>query len=209
MRQGAGPTNHFRWIIPIILLSGAGCAAHRHKRLLLSPWTPLTSRPVSRPASRASISVSGLTVQTLPEQSFFFESSRTNALDLQRTIDRLTADLARAANDGSVTFSGPCVFVFMGKSTELRKLFTVEIGFAVPDGTRPFGRFQVRRLPAFHCAAVTLAGPGALIDKAYDVLDPAVDAAGLRRTDEIREIYLNWNGPDSPDDQIMVGIGVK
>jgi effector-binding domain-containing protein len=85
----------------------------------------------------------------------------------------------------------------------------VEIGFAVADGTRPFGRFQLRRLAAFRCAAVTLNGPGSLIDKAYDKLDPAVDAAGLRRTDEVREVYMNWQGPDFPNDQILVGIGVK
>ena len=161
------------------------------------------------PSSRASVSVSPMSVQTLPEQSFFFESTKTTPLGLQQTIDRITADLAAAANEGEVAFNGPCVFVFRGRSNELRRPFIAEIGFAVADGTRPFGRFQVRKLAAFHCAAVTLTGPGSLIDKAYDVLDPAIDAAGLRRTDETREVYTDWEGPDSPNDQILVGIGVK
>lgn len=209
MSEGACRANRLGWMIPIVLLSGMGCATHRHRPLALSPWTPLTSRPASRPSSRASVSVSAMTVQTVPGQNFFYESARTTALDLQHTIDRITADLAQAVNDGTVSFVGPCTFVFRGRSAELRRPFTVEVGFAVPEGTRPFGHFQVRKLPAFHCAVVTFSGPGSLIDKAYDKLDPAVDAARLRRTDEVREVYLKWEGPDSPEDQILVGIGVK
>ena len=202
-------TNRCRWLVPIIMLSVFGCATSHHRRLALSPWTPLSSRPASLPSSRPSVSVSQMSVQTLPELNFFYESTRTTPLYLQQTIDRVTADLASVANDGKVVFTGPCLFVFRGRSNELRRPFTAEIGFAVADGPRPFGRFQVRKLAAFHCAAVTLTGPGALIDKAYDKLDPAIDAAGLRRTDEIREVYMNWEGPDSPDDQVLVGIGVK
>jgi len=200
--------NRFKWIVTIVLVSGVGCAAPHHVPLLLSPWTP-TSRPASLPSSRPAVSVSEMTVQTLPSLTFFFESTRTTPLDLQRTIDRVTADLAQVANDGKVTYSGPCVFVFRGRTAELRRPFTLEIGFPVPEGTRQFGRFQIRKLAAFHCAAVTFIGPGSSIDKAYDKLDPAVDAAGLRRTDEVREVYLSWEGPDFPGDQVLVGVGVK
>jgi effector-binding domain-containing protein len=198
-----------RWPLTVVILCAAGCAAHHHRRLVLSPWTPLTSQPASLPSSRASVTVSEMTLQNLPEQNFFYESTRSTPLALQQTIERITADLAQAENDGKVTFTGPCVFVFRGRSAELRRPFTVEIGFAVAGGARPFDHFQVRRLTAFHCAAVTFKGPGSLIDKAYDVLDPAVDVAGLRRTDETREVYLNWQGPNSPQDQILIGIGVK
>jgi effector-binding domain-containing protein len=150
-----------------------------------------------------------MTVQTLSAQNFFFEAVRTTPLDLQRAIDRITADLAQAANEGKVSYTGPCVFVFHGRSTELRRPFTLEIGFPVADGIRPFGHFQLKKLAAFRCATVTFIGPGSLIDKAYDKLDPAIDAAGLSRTDETREVYLNWAGPDFPSDQVLVGIGVK
>jgi effector-binding domain-containing protein len=208
MIERARTTVRIKWST-LVLLSGAGCAVHHHARLALSPWTPQTSHASTLASSRPSASVSEMTIQTLPEQNFFFESAKTTPLDLQQTIDRVTADLAGAANDGDVKYSGPSVFVFRGRSTELRRPFTVDIGFAVSDGTHPFGRFQMRQLAAFRCAAVTFKGPGSLIDKAYDTLDPAVDSAHLRRTDEIREVYLNWEGPDSPNDQVLVGIGVK
>ncbi len=198
---------HIRWAILVLLLGG--CAAPHHTPLVLSPWTPPSSRPATLPTTHAAVSVSEMSVQTLQSQNFFFESTRVTALDVQKSIDRITGDLAQVANEGKVKFTGPCVFVFRGRSTELRRPFTLEIGFAVPDAIRPFGHFQLRKLPAFHCATVTFIGPGSLIDKAYDRLDPAVDAAGLRPTDEIREVYLRWEGPEFPNDQILVGVGVK
>ena len=79
----------------------------------------------------------------------------------------------------------------------------------MPPGTRPFGRFKVRPLAALRCASVTYTGPVPTIDKAYDRLIPAVQGAGLITTDETRELYLNWEGPDSPNDQVLVAIGLR
>lgn len=192
----------------------AGCASHHPRRPPTGPWAMPSSRPwlTSRPAMRAAVHVSPMTVQTLPAptgQLYFYASATTTALDVQKRIERMSAELQQAADEGRVTFTGPCVFVFRGKTAELQKPFVVEVGFLVADGTRPFGPFRVRRLEPFHCAAVTLDGPASLIDKAYDELEPAIDAAGFQRTDEAREIYLNGEGPDSPDDRVLVAVGVK
>jgi effector-binding domain-containing protein len=187
----------------------SGCAPHRHQRLQLAPWNRPASRPSSQPTSRAAIHVSAMTIQTWPQQDYFFESRRTTALDVRQAIDRATAELAQAANDGKVRFTGPCIFVFLGRSTDLQKPFMLQVGFPVSPGVKPFGNLQVKSLAAFRCASVDFSGPGALIDKAYDKLEPAVEAAKLPRTDEVREVYINWDGPDSPDDQIRVGIGVR
>ena len=64
-------------------------------------------------------------------------------------------------------------------------------------------------LAAFRCASVTYTGPVTTIDKAYDRLIPAIQRAGLITTDETRELYLNWEGPDSPTDEVLVAIGLR
>ena len=193
----------------VLITSAMGCA-HHHERLHLSPWTRPASRPsTSQSASRPPVRVTPMTIQVLPPQTYFYESATVTALNVQQAIERLTADLTQAADDGTVKFVKPCTFVFQGRSAELQKPFTLDVGFPVAIGTHATGRFKVRQLPPFRCAAVMFTGPGSLIDKAYDELDPSVDSARLKRTDESREVYVNWEGPDSPNDQVLVGIGVK
>jgi effector-binding domain-containing protein len=204
------------WASALLILSPLACAPKPRPR---HPATnPFTRRPASRPAatepatlasSRPASSVSDMQVQTLPAQTFLYARTRTTYSDLQRPVEQIMAELGQAAADGRFQPAGPVTFVYLGAKQELSKAFDLEIGFPVTPGTRPFGRFKVRTLPAFHCASVTYTGPVTTIDKAYDRLIPAVQQAGLITTDETREIYLNWEGPDSPNDQVLVAIGLR
>jgi effector-binding domain-containing protein len=204
------------WASALLILSPLACAPKPRPR---HPATnPFTRAPASRPAatepatlasSRPASSVSDMQVQTLPAQTFLYARTRTTYSDLQRPVEQIMAELGQAAADGRFQPAGPVTFVYLGAKQELSKAFDLEIGFPVPPGTRPFGRFKVRTLPAFHCASVTYTGPVTTIDKAYDRLIPAVQQAGLITTDETREIYLNWEGPDSPNDQVLVAIGLR
>jgi effector-binding domain-containing protein len=194
----------------------AGCASKpRHRRPATNPFTrPSEPRPSTGPAptlaaSRPASNVSDLEIRTLPAQSFLYARTRTTYSDMQRPVEQIMADLGQAAADGRFQPAGPVTFVYLGAKQELSKAFDLDIGFPVTPGTRPFGRFKVRTLPAFRCASVTYTGPVTTIDKAYDRLIPAVQQAGLITTDETREIYLNWEGPDSPNDQVLVSIGLR
>jgi effector-binding domain-containing protein len=203
------------WASALLILSPLACAPKpRPRHPTTNPFTrPPTTRPATDPAtlagSRPASSVSDMQVRTLPAQTFLYARTRTTYSDLQRPVEQIMAELGQAAGDGRFQPAGPVTFVYLGAKQELSKAFDLEIGFPVPAGTRPFGRFKVRTLPAFRCASVTYTGPVTTIDKAYDRLIPAIQKAGLITTDETREIYLNWEGPDSPNDQVLVAMGLK
>lgn len=199
----------------LLLALPLACAPKpRHRPSASNPFTrPSDPRPSTAPAtlaaSRPASSVSEMQVQTLPAQAFLYARTRTTYSDIQRPVEQIMAELGQAAADGRFQPAGPATFIYFGAKQELSKAFDLEIGFPVPAGTRPFGRFKVRPLPAFRCASVSYTGPVTTIDKAYDRLIPAIQQAGLITTDETRELYLNWEGPDSPNDQVLVAIGLR
>ena len=82
----------------------AGCAAHHRPRPRSASWA--TTRPwlTSQPTTRLSVTVSEVTVQTLPVQTYFFLSSRTTFAQLQSVIERSMLELQQAAADGRVAF---------------------------------------------------------------------------------------------------------
>ncbi len=173
------------------------------------PPRPTTDQWV-RPATLPAFHVSDMAVRTSDSQTFFYVSNQTTFRTMQGAVESSMADLLKAAASGRVKFTGPSAFIYHGASPqELERPFSLEIGFPVADGTRPFGRFRVEVLAPFHCAAVQFTGPLSRIDKAYDKLIPAIEAAHLKPTDEVREIFAEFNGSDSPDNDVTVAIGVE
>ena len=193
----------------IICMVLAGCGHQRpHYRLHLSPWVHPATRPTSRPSSRAVANLSEVRSESWPATAFFSISTTSSVPETDAAILRLRDELANAIDEQDVPVTGPLEIIFRGRSTDLAHRFTIEAGYPVAPGTRASGKFTVKTLPALPCMAVTFTGSGMLIDKAYDKLEPAIDAAGLRRTGEVREVYQRWNGPDAGDTLIEIGIGV-
>lgn len=194
------------------VVTTVGCAYHPKPR---RPDPPEEAdarpslRPTTGPSSRPAIHVSAMQVQTLPAQAYFYVPTRTTFQDIQQPIERAMGQLGRAAAEGKVAFAGPPTFVYRGATAELNRSFELEVGFPVAEGTKAFGPFKVRELRPFRCAAVVYTGPVSLIDKAYDRLIADMERAGLEAADETRETYWKWDGPDSPEDQIQVAVGVK
>ena len=71
------------------------------------------------------------------------------------------------------------------------------------------GDFKVRELPKFKCATILYTGPGPRIGEAWVKLYKAIGDKGLTPTDEERELYLYWEGVDSPNNIVQVMVGVK
>jgi effector-binding domain-containing protein len=166
--------------------------------------------PTTGPAVRTDFRVSDMRVESLEPRTYFYVHETATFQTLPRKVGEALAELGSAEAEGRVRFDGPRVMRYLGATQELNKPFELEVGFPVAAGTEPFGKFKVRReTEPFRCATVTFRGPVTLIDKAYDKLIPAMQAAGVQATDEAREVYSRWDGPGAPTNEVLVGIGVN
>jgi len=169
---------------------------------------PLT-KPVVSPATQPAYSLANFSEQRLPAvPAFAFVARQTTVRAIQTAIDGAMTDLFKDPNLGQ-NIIGPSTFVYTGMSAALDEVFTLEIGFPVAPNYIPANGVQVRPLQSMRCVSVDFQGSLAAIDKAYDKVLPLIAERKLKRTGETREIYFNWQGPASPDNQVRIAVGVE
>lgn len=154
--------------------------------------------------------VSDVRLDSIEPQTFVYDSTQTTLPELKTAIDNLMGRLMAAQQDGAVQVNGPLVFRYLGMTGDLTRPFTLEICLPVAAGTKPPRGLKLRtETEPFRALVVDFTGPVSVIDKAYDKLIPAIEAKKLTGTNEAREIYLNWEGPESEKNAIRVAMGIK
>jgi hypothetical protein len=200
-------------VLALLITAGlAGCAAKSRKLtntpVAGPPMTRPVLRPETQPSSRPSYHVTSVEGRLLPGQTFLSIRRQATFADLPQSIDLMMPDLMKLAS-GPIPPTGPITFIYHDARPELNRPFELEIGYPVSEGTKVDAPFRVRPLPVLFAGTVTYWGPLSLIDKAYDQLVPGMRSAGLEPGTETREIYERFEGPDSPNNQVLIGIGAK
>ena len=206
-------------VLASLLPAGAGCATTYHR--VRTPMTDLEQEdpdpawqgatqpdwPATQPTTRPALAVTPMALATWHGEWVLTASMVTAPVREQHDIERLRRELLHASAGAHVPLLGSMTIIFHGRVNELAAPFTMDVGVAVPAGTHGVGRFNVRYNDEFRCAAVTCTGPAAFVDKGYDVLEPAIDAAGLKRSGETREVYSSFGG--GGEERFSLGEGVK
>lgn len=151
-----------------------------------------------------------LIVQTIPAKHYVCGSSETDFKSMREPVVKTLTALGDGAKEKKLGLHGPVLHFYYGaphRSPD--KAFKMETGFFVPEGTKAVDNFKVRELPQFKCASILYVGPGPRIGDAWQALYRSLGAKGLTPTDEERELYLYWEGVDSPNNIVQVQVGVK
>lgn len=146
-------------------------------------------------------------VITFPAVHYISGSAQTTFDKMMEVIGKYIPMLSKGIDDGTIRPAGCGLFVYKGITEDMSKPFTLDVGWIVSDKTKDQGDLKVRKLEPFKCATLLFTGPVSNISKAYEKLMPAVDPA--KRTGESRELYLYWEGPDSPNNIIQIQLGMK
>ena len=145
---------------------------------------------------------------TLPPMTFIYGASPTSFEKIMEPIAKWMPVLGQAINEKKAVPAGSGMFVYKNV-TGPDKPFDIEIGWVVADGTQAVGELKVRKTDAFKGAGVLLQGPANKIGEAYHKLMADTAAKKLQTTGEARELYLYWEGADSPNNVVWVLVGVK
>jgi predicted transcriptional regulator YdeE len=117
--------------------------------------------------------------------------------------------LMEKATELKLMQGGPVLFVYYNFHGDPDQKFTVEIGVPIfSEGGANTGAFYVRKVPKFKCAAAVFQGSLAQIGEAWQKFVPAAMSKG-EPTEESRELYLYWEGHDSPNNIIELEMGLK
>jgi len=149
-------------------------------------------------------------VQSVPAKGYLQGGIETDFKNMGEPVGKTLTDLMEAAKEEKVGLHGPVVHFYYGAPhRDPAKRFKMETGFFVPEDAPGVAKFKRRKLPAFKCATILYIGPAPQIGEAWQQLYRSVRDQGLTPTDEERELYLYWEGVDSPNNIVQVQLGVK
>lgn len=188
------------WVLAI--LPGVGCQPHP-RSLEPEPELPAVDGPANAP-----FTISLMRVRTIRAMNYCYTPARSSFQELPQTSARAVAALRKSAA-GRLDFIGPCLFVYHDPSEDPSQPCDIEIGYPVAENAAAPEGLAVRRLPAFRCATVTYRGSMRHLDQAYAKLIPEIIAAGFIPSDETRESYLVWEGPDSTGNVVQIEVGIR
>lgn len=98
--------------------------------------------------------------------------------------------------------NGPSIFVARSMPQDAHTEFELTFCLPVKGNDLPI-------LPAFCCACFIFEGPlDRLFTHGYQTLLRSIEDAGLTPSDESREVYHEWYGPESDKNRIEIQIGV-
>src|SRR5262249_34921981 len=134
----------------------------------------------------------------------------TDFKSMGKPVGETLGSLVKTVAGNKLPLFGPVMHVYEGAPHRTPdKGFKMATGVFVQDGAKGIGDFKVRELPKYKCATLLYVGPGARIGDAWQKLYKSVNDKGLTPTDEEREIYLYFEGIDSPNNIVQVMVGVK
>jgi hypothetical protein len=154
--------------------------------------------------------IGNLVVQTIPAKQYLQGGFETDFKGMDGPIMKTLTEVMEAAKENKVVLVGPLIHYYYGAPhRDPEKRFKMETGFFVPADSTTVGAFRTRKLPPFKCATILYVGPAARIGDAWQALYRSVRDQRLTPTDEERELYLYWEGAESPNNIVQVQLGVK
>ena len=117
--------------------------------------------------------------------------------------------LMEKATELKLMQGGPIQFTYFNFRGDPEQKFALEIGVPIfAKEAASTGEFYVRKVPKFKCAAAVFQGSLSQMGEAWQKFVPAAMTKG-EPTEESRELYLYWEGHDSPNNIIELEMGLK
>lgn len=136
-------------------------------------------------------------VHTLEGYHFLYVDAETIWEDIEVTFESLLDRLGVCHRRADVMATGPMRFSFRGSGRP--GLLLAEAGLPVAGGTQPPEGASVREVPPVRVGSIVLTGPYSGLGKASELLEAAIEERGLSRTGEFGEVYLHFDGVESPN----------
>ena len=150
-------------------------------------------------------------LRTMAPITYAYVETETTFDKLGEVVLATIPQLSKAAQEGKFRITAPFVLAYPSGSVHLtpQKAFKVQIGMKVQGQAVESGEVKLRKTEEFRAATVLYTGPMAGMGECYQKLIPAISQMGLEMTGEEREFTVYFEGMDSPNNIVLVQVGVK
>ena len=155
--------------------------------------------------------VGEIRLRTMAPITYVYVETETTFDKIADAIGEAMPKITKAAADGKFRLTAPFVLTYSEASAHItpQKPFKVQIGLKADGDVQVSGDVKMRTAAEFRAATVIYTGPPSEIGGCYEKLIPAIRQMGLELTGEDREFTFYWEGMDSPNNIVLVQVGVK
>ena len=169
----------------------------------------LGAGPATRPAAEPEYRIGEVDIQRISAFTYASVHARTTMARLQQTIGVLMPRMTAAVEKGTVHPSGAMVFTYKGATGEMEQEFELQVGMFVDRPVAAGSGVESSEEPGLKCATLIYRGSLAHLKEAFGKLYEEIGTRGLTPLPISREVYLYWEGPDSPNNIIQLQAGVN
>lgn len=106
--------------------------------------------------------------------------------------------------------TGSVVFISYGRDGDLKKSFDHEICIPIESGKNYKGPFSIKKYDAFNCVADTFNGTmSQILREDLPKLLKRANEKDLRLSNEMREVYHQWEKPRSKKNVVEIQFGLN
>lgn len=183
--------------------------------LLICAWLPLSAHEGEHPSYDelpAGLGEIGPKEETAT--TYFLTSRRLTDHDIGAFAGEMIDPLMKQAKALGLEVIGPITFIFHDRPIvgALGEAAIFRMDLAIPvyeaKGTPP-KTFSFRKEPDFSCISATYKGPTSKLLDAWTALRAAPANQGHPASGQDREVFLNWEAPESPNNVIDLQHGVR
>jgi effector-binding domain-containing protein len=155
--------------------------------------------------------VGEIRLRTMAPITYVYVETETTFANIGDAINEAMPKITKAAEDGKFRLTAPFVLTYPHNSAHLtpEKPFKLQIGLKADGDVQVSGDVKVRMAAEFRAATVIYTGPPSGAGASYEKLIPAIREMGLELTGEDREFTFYWEGIDSPNNIVLIQVGVK
>ncbi|MEQ8359272.1 MAG: GyrI-like domain-containing protein [Cytophagales bacterium] len=103
----------------------------------------------------------------------------------------------------------PTHFIYRGASGDMDKEFDLEIALVTNKSENINGPYHFKSIDPMKCISTPYKGDMKGLDKKYHEIFADLEKAQYKPSDEIREVYHNWAGENSSDNEIEIQVGLN
>ena len=143
--------------------------------------------------------------------TYVYVETETTFEKIGEAIGEAMPKITKAATDGKFRLTAPFVLTYPNGVPHLTpdKPFKVHIGLKAEGDAAESGDVKVRTTEQFRAATTIYSGSPAGVAAAYEKLLPAIRESGMEPSGEVREFTFYWEGFESPNNIVLIQIGVK
>lgn len=151
----------------------------------------------------------GVSTKVVESKTIFYHEGTTTLNEIHDYANGGVEALMQEVERNGLEPQGPLEFIYFGATADMDKSFTLQIALPVKAKKEVGKGFRFRETAPFRCLSYDYHGDLNKVSPVYEMLYQHLAANQQEASNEIREVYKQWEHMSSANNITEIQIGLK